>query len=109
MIGSMLLVKTVQRAGRPLSIEALTPVILYGGEVAGRRFDPKSAAPPSANLSRKKPSWDYWLAGSEFFQFAGMKHQTEIVTDDVLCGTLERRAPRQSPSICLSSAPSSNT
>jgi hypothetical protein len=59
---------------RLLSTEALTPEILRGGEVAARRFDPKSAFPFINKSVSEETRRAYGRAVREFFQSAGMKH-----------------------------------
>jgi len=79
-----------------LSREALTPELLRGGEVERRRFDPKSAAPFVNKSVSEETRRAYRRAVFEFFQFAGMKHPTEIVPQDVLLWRDRLRAQRKS-------------
>jgi integrase/recombinase XerD len=79
-----------------LSTEALTPEILRGGEAPARRFDPQSAAPFVNKSVSEETRRAYRRAVSEFFQFAGMKHPTEVVPDDVLLWRDRLRAQRKS-------------
>jgi len=67
-----------------LSNEALTPEIFPGGELTARRFDPRSAAPFVNKSVSGATRRAYGRALREFFQFAGMKHPSEVVPDDVL-------------------------
>ena len=79
-----------------MSTEALTPEILRGGEVAVRRFDPKSAAPFVNKSVSEATRRAYGRAVREFFQFAGMKHATEIVPNDVLLWRDRLRSQKKS-------------
>jgi integrase/recombinase XerD len=72
------------RRPRPLSIEALTPEVLRGGEVERRRFDPKSAAPFVNKSVSEATRRAYGRALCEFFQSIGMKLPSEVVSQDVL-------------------------
>jgi site-specific recombinase XerD len=67
-----------------LSNKALTPEILRGAEATARRFDPKSAAPFVNKSVSEATRRSYGRALREFFQFAGMKHPTEVVPQDVV-------------------------
>jgi integrase/recombinase XerD len=69
---------------QPLSTEALTPEILRGGESPARRFDPKSAAPFVNKSVSEATRLAYSRALREFFQFAGMKHPSEVVPNDII-------------------------
>jgi integrase/recombinase XerD len=80
----ILLAKFDLRGIRPLSTESLTPEILRGGETPTRRFDPKSAAPFINKSVSEATRRAYGRALREFFQFAGMKHPSEVVPNDVL-------------------------
>jgi integrase/recombinase XerD len=91
-----LLVKTALGGLQSLSTEALTPEILRGGEVAVRRFDPKSAAPFVNKSVSEATRRAYGRAVREFFQFAGMKHATEIVPNDVLLWRDRLRSQKKS-------------
>ena len=80
-----------------MSAEALTPEILRGRGVAAKRFDPKSTAPfvnKSVSEARRRA---YGRALREFFQFAGMKHPSEVVPQDVLLWRDRLCAQRKSP------------
>ena len=79
-----------------MSNEALTPDILRGGEVAAGRFDPRSAAPFVNKSVSKATRRASGRALREFFQFAGMKHPTEIVPQDVLLWRDRLRSQRKS-------------
>jgi integrase/recombinase XerD len=79
-----------------LSTEALTPEILRGGEVSSRRFDPRTAAPFVNKSVSEETRRAYRRAVSEFFQFADMKHPTEVVPQDVLLWRDRLRAQRKS-------------
>src|SRR5437588_4343494 len=79
-----MLVKSALRGSYPLPNEALTPEILRGGEVSPRRFDPKSAAPFVNKSVSEATRRAYGRAVREFFQFAGMKHPSEVVPNDLL-------------------------
>ena len=67
-----------------MSTEALTPEILRGREVVGRRFDPKSVTPFVNKSVSEETRRAYGRAVREFFQFAGMKHPSEVVPNDVV-------------------------
>jgi len=69
---------------QPLSIEALTPEILRGGDSTARKFDPRSATPFVNKSVSEETRRAYQRAVSEFFQFAGMKNPVEVVPADVL-------------------------
>jgi integrase/recombinase XerD len=67
-----------------LSTEALTPEIPHSGEVAAKRFDPKSTAPFVNKSVSEATRRAYGRALREFFQSAGMKHPSEVVPQDVV-------------------------
>jgi site-specific recombinase XerD len=67
-----------------LSTEALTPEILRGGEVEQRRFEPRTAAPFVNKSVSEATRRAYGQTLREFFQFAGMKHPSEVVPQDIL-------------------------
>ncbi len=79
-----------------MSNEALTPEILSGGEVERRRFDPRSASPFVNKSVSEETRRAYRRAVSEFFQFAGMKHPTEVVPNDVVRWRDRLRSQRKS-------------
>ncbi|MGH9944401.1 MAG: tyrosine-type recombinase/integrase [Pyrinomonadaceae bacterium] len=79
-----------------MSSEALTLEILRGGEVAGRRFDPRLATPFVNKSVSEETRRAYSRAVREFFQFAGMKHPTEVAPDDVLRWRDRMRAQKKS-------------
>ncbi len=79
-----------------MSTEALTPEILRGGESPARRFDPKSAAPFVNKSVSEATRRAYGRALREFFQFAGMKHPSEVVPQDVLLWRDKLRARKKS-------------
>jgi hypothetical protein len=68
-----LLVKSFLGDSCLLSTEALTPEILRGGEVAARRFDPRSAAPFVNKSVSEETRRAYGRAVREFFRFGGMQ------------------------------------
>jgi integrase/recombinase XerD len=76
--------KSALRGIRHLSTEALTPEIYRGGEFSARRFDPKSAAPFVNKSVSEATRRAYGRALREFFQFAGMKHPSEVAPQDVM-------------------------
>jgi integrase/recombinase XerD len=80
----ILLAKSDLRESIPLSIEAVTPELLRGGETPARRFDPKSASPFINKSLSEATRRAYGRALREFFQFSGMKHPSEVVPNDVL-------------------------
>jgi integrase/recombinase XerD len=67
-----------------LSTKALTPEILRGGEVSQRGFDPRSASPFVNKSVSEATRRAYGRALREFFQSVGMKHPTEVVSQDVI-------------------------
>jgi site-specific recombinase XerD len=75
-----------------MSIEALTPEILHGGESPWRRFDPKSAVPFVSEATRRA----YGRALREFFQSTGMKHPLEVVPNDILLWRDRLRSQKKS-------------
>jgi site-specific recombinase XerD len=79
-----------------LSTEALTPEILRGGETPAKRFDPRSAAPFINRSVSEATRRAYGQALREFFQFAGMKHATEVVPNDVLLWRDRLRSQKKS-------------
>ncbi len=94
----LLLVKTAYEGSCPLSTEALTPEILCGGEAPAKRFDPRSAAPFINKSVSEATRRAYGQAVREFFQFAGMKHATEVVPNDVLLWRDRLRSQKKSAS-----------
>jgi integrase/recombinase XerD len=74
----------------------LTPEILRGGEVTPRRFDPRSAAPFVNKSVSEETRRAYRRAVSEFFQFSGMKHPSEVVPQDILLWRDRLRSQRKS-------------
>jgi integrase/recombinase XerD len=81
-----------------LSNEALTPEILRGGEAPARRFDPKSASPFINKSVSEATRRAYGRAVREFFQFAGMKHPSEVVPADILLWRDRLRSQKKSAS-----------
>lgn len=67
-----------------MSIEALTPEVLCSGKTLARRFDSRWAAPSSIRSVSEATRRAYSRAVRKFFQFASMKHLTEVVPQDVL-------------------------
>ena len=80
-----------------MSTETLTPEILRGGEVAQRRFDPKSASPFVNKSVSEATRRAYSRALKEFFQAVGQKHPAEVVPLDVLLWRDRLRAQRKKP------------
>ncbi len=76
--------------------KALAPEILGGGEVERRRFDLKSASPFVNKSVSEETRRAYRRAVSEFFQFAGMKHPSEVVPADVVLWRDRLRSQRKS-------------
>ncbi|MGB8508432.1 MAG: site-specific integrase [Pyrinomonadaceae bacterium] len=68
----------------PLATETLTPEILRSGESPARSFDPKSATPFVNKSVSEATRRAYGRVVREFFQFAGMKHPSEVVPNDLL-------------------------
>ena len=79
-----------------MSTEALTPEILGGGEIAPRRFDPRSTTPFVNKSVSEATRRAYGRALREFFQFAGMKHPAEVVPDDVVLWRDRLRSQKKS-------------
>jgi integrase/recombinase XerD len=79
-----------------LSTEPLTPETLRGGEVAGRRFDPRVAAPFVNKSVSEETRRAYRRALSEFFHFSSMKHPAEVAPADVLGWRDRMRAQKKS-------------
>jgi integrase/recombinase XerD len=81
-----------------LSTEALTPEILRGGEILAKRFDPRSAAPFVNKSVSEATRRAYGRALREFFQFASMKHPSEVVPNDVVLWRDRLRLQKKSAS-----------
>jgi integrase/recombinase XerD len=81
-----------------MSTEALIPEILPAGEVPAKRFDPKSATPFINKSVSEETRRAYGRAVREFFQFANMKHPSEVVADDVIRWRDRLRSQRKSAS-----------
>jgi site-specific recombinase XerD len=65
-------------------------------EVERKRFDPKSAAPFVNKSVSEATRRAYGWAVREFFQFASMKHPSEVVPQDVLLWRDRLRSQRKS-------------
>ena len=76
--------------------EALIPEIRRGGEVSERRFDPRSAAPFVYKSTSEETRRAYRRTLLEFFRFAGMKHPTDVLPDEVLRWRDTLRSQRKS-------------
>jgi integrase len=61
-----------------------------------RRFDPRSASPFVNKSVSEETRRAYRRAVSEFFQFAGMKHPTEVVPNDVVLWRDRLRSQKKS-------------
>ena len=79
-----------------MSTEALTPEILRGSEIERRRFDPRSATPFVNKSVSEATRRAYGWALREFFQFASMKHPTEVVPNDILLWRDRLRSQKKS-------------
>jgi hypothetical protein len=79
-----------------LSPEALTTQITRGGEVSGRRFDPRSAAPFVYKSTSEETRRAYRRTLLEFFRFVGMRHPADVVPDEVLRWRDTLRSQRKS-------------
>ncbi len=79
-----------------MPIEPLTPEILRSGEVPAKRFDPKSASPFVNKSVSEATRRAYGRALREFFQFAVMKHPSEVVPQDVLLWRDKLRSQKKS-------------
>ena len=64
--------------------EALTIEIRRGGEVAERRFDPRSAAPFVYKSTSEETRRVYRRTLLEFFRFNGMRHPADVAPAEVL-------------------------
>lgn len=76
--------------------EALTPEIIRGGETPARRFDPKSASPFVNKSVSEATRRAYNRALRKFFRFAGMKHPSEIIPNEVLLWRDRLRSQKKS-------------
>lgn len=81
-----------------MSTKALTPEILHSGDISPKRFDPKSAAPFVNKSVSEATRCAYGRALKEFFQFAGMKHPSEVVPHDVVLWRDRLRSQKKSAS-----------
>jgi integrase/recombinase XerD len=79
-----------------LSTEALTPEVIRSGEIPSKRFDPKSATPFVNKSVSEATRRAYGRALREFFQFAEMKHPSEIVPNDILLWRDRLRSQKKS-------------
>lgn len=61
------------------------PDLLQREVVAPRRFDPRSAVPFVNKSVSEETRRAYHRAVSDFFQFIGGKHPSEVIPNDVLC------------------------
>jgi integrase/recombinase XerD len=91
----ILLAKSALRGSQPLSTQALTPEVIRGGEIPAKRFDPKSATPFVNKSVSEATRRAYGRALWEFFQFASMKHPSEVVPQDVLLWRDKLRSQKQ--------------
>jgi integrase/recombinase XerD len=87
------------RAGRLqlLSTEALQPKIFRDGEVAVRKFDPRSAAPFVNKSVSEATRRAYSRAVADFFRFLGGKHPVEVTPADVQRWRDSLRSHRKRP------------
>jgi integrase/recombinase XerD len=67
-----------------LATETLTPEVIRSGEISPKRFDPKTAAPFVNKSVSEATRRAYGRAMREFFQFASMKHPSEVVPQDIV-------------------------
>jgi integrase/recombinase XerD len=81
-----------------LSTEEMVFIILRGGETSAKRFDPRSAAPFVNKSVSEATRRAYGRALREFFQFAGMKHPSEVVPNDVVLWRDRLRSQKKSAS-----------
>jgi site-specific recombinase XerD len=79
-----------------LSNEALTPATLCGGDVFGRRFDPRTAAPFVYKSTSEETRRVYRRTLLEFFRFVGMRHLADVAPAEVLCWRDQLRSQRKS-------------
>jgi integrase/recombinase XerD len=91
-----LLAKSAIRGVQPLTTEAITPEVRHGRKVPAGRFDPKSASLFINKSVSETTRRAYGRALREFFQFAGMKHPSEVVPNDVLLWRDRLRAQKKS-------------
>ena len=80
-----------------MSIEALSPEILLGREVAARKFDPRSAAPFVNKSVSEATRCAYSRAVADFFRFVQGKHPTEAIPADVQRWRDHLRSQRKRP------------
>jgi integrase/recombinase XerD len=76
--------------------EEMLPDLLRREAVAPKRFDPCSATPFVNKSVPEETRMAYRRAVFEFFQFAGMKHPSEVVPDDILLWRDWLRAQKKS-------------
>jgi integrase/recombinase XerD len=77
--------------------EKMLPDLLRREAVAPRRFDPRTAAPFVNKSVSEETRRAYRRAVSDFFQFLGGKHPTEVVPADVLRWRDHLRSGRKRP------------
>jgi integrase/recombinase XerD len=79
-----------------LTTETLTPQIRPGGEVTGRKFDPRSAAPFVYKSTSEETRRAYRRTLLEFFRFVSMRHPADVAPDDLLRWRDQLRSQRKS-------------
>jgi integrase/recombinase XerD len=79
-----------------LGTEALTPEVIRSGEISLKRFDPKDASPFVNKSVSEATRRAYGRALREFFQFAGMKHPSQVVPNDVVLWRDRLRSQKKS-------------
>ena len=77
--------------------EEMLPDLLRREAVATRRFDPRFATPFVNKSVSEETRRAYRRAVSDFFQFVGNKHPTEVVPNDVLRWRDQLRSGRKRP------------
>src|SRR2546423_1577763 len=96
MIWSVFALKILPWGSNALPTEALTPEIMRGGEISAKRFDLRSASPFVNKSISEATRRAYGRALREFFQFAGMKHPSEVVPQDIVLWRDRLRSQRKS-------------
>ena len=79
-----------------MSSEALTPEVIRSGESPARKFDPRSATPFVNKSVSEQTRRAYGRAVREFFQFARMKHPSEVAPNDVVLWRDRLRSQKKS-------------
>jgi integrase/recombinase XerD len=89
--------KSIPERLSPVPTEALTPEIIGRGDVAPRKFDPRSAAPFVNKSVSDATRRAYSRAVADFFRFVQGKHPAEVTPNDVQVWRDHLRARRKRP------------